>query len=84
MGVSVDQLAQEIASELSQYSKEVAGAVKKAVDAVSAETVEELKQTSPKESGAYAKDWTQKKSYENARTKRNRIPFMGNFPLEND
>ncbi len=56
--ISIDQLAAEIAKELSQYSQEV---VKK-VDASSEKTgkaaVKQLKQTSPKKTGKYAKSWT--------------------------
>lgn len=57
--VPIDAMAQEIAKTLSEWSQEVADAMKVAVMETSAETALELKRNSPKRphGGAYARDW---------------------------
>jgi len=47
---------------LGEYSQEVTDAVEKAQDEVAKETVDELKRTSPKNKGGYAKGWATKKA----------------------
>lgn len=64
--VKVDGLAAAIAEELSAYSSEVAEEVKKSVKTAAKTCVNTLKQTSPKDTGDYAKGWTQKTAYESA------------------
>ncbi len=54
-------LADEIARTLAGYSSEVKRGLEKAKKEVAQETVEELKQTSPKKTGDYRKGWTTKK-----------------------
>lgn len=55
--VSVDQLAAEIAKELSRYSQEVVEKVNISSEKVGKAAVKQLKATSPKKSGKYAKSW---------------------------
>ncbi len=56
--ISIDQLAAEIAKELSQYSQEVVEKINVSSERVGKAAVQKLKQTSPKRTGAYAKSWT--------------------------
>ncbi len=58
--ISIDQLAAEIAKELSQYSQEVVEKINVSSERVGKAAVQKLKQTSPKRTGAYAKSWTMK------------------------
>ncbi len=58
--IDVNQLASEIASELAKYSKEVVEKVNLSSDKVGKAAVKRLKQTSPKDSGAYGKSWAMK------------------------
>ncbi|MBQ8550832.1 MAG: HK97 gp10 family phage protein, partial [Clostridia bacterium] len=69
-GIDVDSLAAELAAGLAEYSDSVTEVIKKAVDDVSKSTALELKNTSPKRTGAYAKDWAAKQAYEDRRSKR--------------
>lgn len=55
--IPIDMMAGKIRDTLDVYSRDVAEAIIKAVAETSAETVLELKRTSPKDSGDYAKDW---------------------------
>ena len=54
-------LLEEVVSE---YSSEVAETLKKEAKATARKTVKTLKQTSPKKSGVYAKEWKQKVTQE--------------------
>jgi BMFP domain-containing protein YqiC len=65
VNVKIDDLANVIAQELENYSKEVSKDVKKAVKEVSAEMTENIRNDSPKHTGDYAKGWTTKKEFEN-------------------
>ncbi len=56
--ISVDQLAAEIARELSKYSQEVVEKVNISSEKVGKAAVKQLRQTSPKKTGKYAKSWT--------------------------
>lgn len=56
--ISVDQLAAEIAKELSKYSQEVVEKVNISSEKIGKEAVKQLRQTSPKKTGKYAKSWT--------------------------
>lgn len=80
-GTQVDKLADEIAAGLLEYSDEVTKVIKNSVDEVAEETVKELKQTSPKRTGAYAKDWANKKAYEDTRSKRKTVYNKGHYQL---
>jgi len=56
--VKIDQLAAEIAKELSKYSQEVVEKVNISSEKVGKAAVKQLRQTSPKKTGKYAKSWT--------------------------
>jgi len=58
--ISVDQLTNEIASELTKYSQEVVEKVNVSSDKVGKMAVKQLKETSPKKSGKYRKAWAVK------------------------
>lgn len=64
--VNLGDLGNAVSSILEQYVDSVDEVVKDAVDKTAQETVNELKQTSPKKTGAYAKGW--KKKTEQKRT----------------
>jgi hypothetical protein len=56
--ISIDQLASEIAKGLSEYSQDVVEKVNISSEKVGKAAVKQLKQTSPKKTGKYAKSWT--------------------------
>ena len=58
--VSIDQLAAEIAKGLADYSQEVVEKVNVSSEKVGKAAVKQLKSTSPKKSGKYAKSWAVK------------------------
>lgn len=71
--VSIDGLADAVAKELASYSQDVADGVKKEVRQVAREMVQELKQTSPRDSGQYAAGWREKTEFESAEDIRERV-----------
>lgn len=79
--VSVEQLAEELATGLTQYSQEIADEIKEAVDEVAAETVEIIKKGAPVRTGKYKKGWTKKKAYESSRSKRNTVHNKTSYQL---
>ena len=56
-----NDLADEIAKALAEYSEEIAEEIDKAAEEVITETVKELRATSPKRQGKYAKSWAKKR-----------------------
>lgn len=80
-GINVDSLAAELAAGLVEYSDSVTEVIKKAVEDVSKSAVEELKKTSPTRTGAYAKDWAAKKTYEDTRSKRKTVYNKKHYQL---
>lgn len=61
MAIKADQLAQEIVKILDDYRDTTIDKMKEAVDKAAKQAVNELKTSSPKRTGAYAKDWAAKK-----------------------
>lgn len=61
MAISIDKMADEIVKALDEYKDVCQDALKNAVDQASKETVDQLKSTSPRRTGKYAKSWTSKK-----------------------
>lgn len=59
--IKADRLAQEIVKILDDYRDTTVDKMKEAVDKAAKQAVNELKTSSPKRTGAYAKDWTAKK-----------------------
>ena len=62
--IDIDGLAAEVMRELEKYQDTTYEAMEKAVKETEKETVEELKDTSPKQTGDYAKNWGAKKNVE--------------------
>ncbi len=60
--IKIDELSNEIARTIQEYSEDVEQAVQKVLNKDSTELVNKLKATSPKKTGEYAKGWTKKKS----------------------
>lgn len=71
--VSIDGLADAVAKELANYNQDVTDGIKKEVKQVAKEMVQELKQTSPKDSGDYAAGWREKTEFESAEDIRERV-----------
>lgn len=68
--VDISQLANAIEKELEAYSKEVSEGVNESAKEVAKESVNTLKQTSPKRTGKYARGWrnTERKNVRGAET----------------
>lgn len=64
--IELKDFQKAIIDNLREYSNEVIAESKKQVQQVGKETVNQLKATSPKRSGDYAKGWKMKKAFENA------------------
>ena len=64
--IQIDQLADTVEKELNDYADDVNDVVKEAVASAGKEAVQNLKQTSPKKTGRYAKSWTVKKVSESS------------------
>lgn len=58
--ININQLAKEIADALSTYSNEVVEKINVSSEKVGKAAVKRLKQTSPKDNGAYAGSWSMK------------------------
>lgn len=71
--IPLQELEIAIERELAQYSEDVAEGLKREIKAVAKETVAELKSTSPRDTGEYARGWTYKVEFENAQDIRVRI-----------
>lgn len=71
--VTFDGLADAVVKELASYSQDVTDGIKKEVKQVAKEMVQELKQTSPKDSGKYASGWKEKTEFENSEDIRERV-----------
>lgn len=56
--ITVDELAAEVNRVLDRYSEVTYEELQRVTDRISKETVANLKATSPKDTGAYAKAWT--------------------------
>ena len=56
--INIDQLAAEIAKGLAEYSQDVVEKVNVSSEKVGKAAVKQLRQTSPKRTGEYAKSWT--------------------------
>ena len=56
--IKIDQLAAEIARGLAEYSQDVVEKVNVSSEKVGKAAVKQLRQTSPKKTGKYAKSWT--------------------------
>lgn len=59
--IKIDSLAKEITKALESYADDISEAVEEVANEVGKEAVDEIKQTSPKKRGNYAKGWRLKK-----------------------
>ena len=80
-GISVDRLAEELAQGLAEYSQDIADEIKKAADDAANTAVRELKNTSPVQTGSYAKGWRKKAAYESKSSKRNTVYNKTDYQL---
>ena len=62
MKTTVDDLSKSIQKTLAEYEGVTIDSMKAAVDKASKEAVRELKSSSPKRNGAYARNWAAKKT----------------------
>lgn len=62
--VKIDELADAIMKELTEYNQEVTDGLKKDIRIVAKECAKEIKMNSPKDTGEYAKSWGTKVLYE--------------------
>ena len=63
---SIDNLASEVMSELSEYAELADTAMKKAVRKTATSVKKEISANAPKKTGRYKKSWTTKKTRENS------------------
>ena len=63
--VKPENLAQAVKNYLENYAEDISEEVEQTSDKVGKEARDELKQTSPKRTGKYAKGWTVKKDRKN-------------------
>ncbi len=59
--IKIDSLAKEITEALENYADDISETVEEVANEVGKEAVDEIKQTSPKKRGNYAKGWKLKK-----------------------
>lgn len=64
MATSVDNLASELAEAMAEFQDDVMNKVKVSVRKAARECVKQLKSTSPKRTGVYAKGWRSKTAYD--------------------
>ena len=76
--ISIDDLAGEITLAVQQYTEDVSAAIEREVDATAKEMVAELRITSPKDTGEYAKGWTSRKETKHGEYRR--IVYNKNKP----
>lgn len=81
MGINISQLANEITKELKNYSHEVAEQMEEVKKEVAQEGAQELRSTSPKETGTYGKGWRATKK-ENAWVVHNATSYQLTHLLE--
>ena len=79
--VSIDDLAAVIAEELEDYRQEVADGIKKEIRTAGKQCVEELKATSPKRTGAYARSWKLQTVYEDKESVQVRVYNKDHYQL---
>lgn len=82
MAINVDDISEEIARALKEYTEEVEEGIDVASTKVSKEAVKELKKTSPKKSGDYRKGW-RVKSVNGKKVIHNKTDYQLTHLLEN-
>ena len=64
--ISIDALSEIVMKELNEYADVVCDDMKEAVNSASTMVRDQIKATAPKDTGAYAKSWSVKKTKETA------------------
>ena len=64
MDIKIDELAEAVASELREYRQDVVDGLKESVHSSAKTCVAQLRSTSPKQTGDYAKGWRKRTAYE--------------------
>lgn len=59
--IKVDDITTEITNTIQEYTEDVSKAIEEESKNIADEAVQELKNTSPKKTGQYAKGWSKKK-----------------------
>ena len=72
-GIKIADLADAVSRELASYDQDVADGLKTEVQQVAKDMVTELKQTSPRNTGDYAKGWKSRVEYESPEDIRVRV-----------
>lgn len=72
-GIKISDLADAVSRELAAYDQDVTDGLKKEVKQVAKDVVAELKQTSPRNTGDYAKGWKSRVEYESPEDIRVRV-----------
>lgn len=72
-GIKIADLADAVSRELASYDQDVADGLKAEVQQVAKDMVTELKQTSPRNTGDYAKGWKSRVEYESPEDIRVRV-----------
>lgn len=72
-GIKIADLADAVSRELAAYDQDVADGLKAEVQQVAKDMVTELKQTSPRNTGDYAKGWKARVEYESPEDIRVRV-----------
>lgn len=70
MDIKIDGLAKAVMDGLEEYAVAVADDIKAAAKKTASDCAKELKSTSPKKTGKYARGWKVKKSFENSASAR--------------
>lgn len=81
MAVTADKLSEAIVESLEEYAGQVDDMVKQAVNQVTDECLEEIRQNSPKDTGDYQKGWRKKKTFENGSQLRNVVYNATDYQL---
>ena len=79
--VKIENLANELAAAIADYSEELTEAVMKAIEEETKDAVKALNTESPKLTGSYAKGCTAKKSYSGKYSKVNTIHNKTDYQL---
>ena len=66
MAIKINDLAKAVTDGLAEYAGAVAEDIKAAAAASADSCVDELKNTSPEDTGSYRKGWKKKKAYESS------------------
>lgn len=79
--IKIDDMTDAIMKELKQYSDDLNEEIKVDTLKVAKETVKQLKLTSPKKTGAYARSWSQKESVKGERVSKRVIYNKEHYQL---